>query len=679
MHRPLLVLLLIGAFPRLHSAQEYNVSTPPTWFSGDTHEHFQLCADPPELTYDPDDQDLADYLEEKMTAIRTEMDLKNLNVANVLAWNMPLEESGPGIWPAVFGLISGSDLVLPFSDPASNRLLVMALETSGLDCSAFGHLIGLRLSLNAYLQADFFGPQPIPGAGDLEDCWVTPCQGNGDDENDGSGDLTLTALLHLAPVNPDAVFGYSHQVWPRAIVDDASPYDYTLFDDPPTTDAVCITEATMGTTKMAFANHGHGRHNRVPPLLPVDVTFRRVQFIEATVFPKDNTDPELTRYAYYGAYYKLLNAGQRPALSGGTDADCLPNSQARTYVRLPDTNLTYDAWVDGLAAGRTSIARGPSLFLNLELGSAYEYTVGDQIDLSSGPSGSATIPVRVTLEVADDANVPQYDPCAIDGTGSCLQDDRLEIIVNGEALPQTIQIPPFSTGLTVEFELPVALTESSWIAARQASGDTHTAAAYVLLDHQPIAQCVDAEYWAIWTDHLRNKLNAPPPAPAAVLGSRECCNTASDVDMDLQEARKVFAAIRDFAYQNVVGKAVRLGQSTYGPLGPIPIGIRSYNSVHRSLFTFNAPANRIDGKLLVGKTLLVPPVLQDGALIYVGDLISEPTFSTNEAGFHEKTYGVPTSGYGKTLYYQFVWDYLGAAGDAVASDVLKIPGNLQQP
>jgi len=100
--------------------------------------------------------------------------------------------------------------------------------------------------------------------------------------------------------------------------------------------------------------------------------------------------------------------------------------------------------------------------------------------------------------------------------------------------------------------------------------------------------------------------------------------------------------------------------------------------VHRSLFTFNAPANRSDGKLLVGKTLLVPPVLQDGALIYVGNLISEPTFSTNEAGFHENVYGVPTPGLGKTLYYQFVWDHLGAAGDAVASDVLKIPG-LQQP
>jgi len=560
MPRVPLVLLSIAATPCFYSAQEYNVSPPSRWFSGDTHEHFQICTDPPELTYDPDDPELAAYYFEKMTAIRADMDAKNLNVANVLDWNKPLEFAGPGMWPAVFGLISGSDPVLPFSDPASNRLLVMALESSGLDCSAFGHLIGLRLSENTFLQADFFGSEPIPGAGDLEDCWETPCQGFGSDENDGSGDLTLTALVHLAPVNPTAVFGYAHQRWPRGIVHPLGP-DYTTFANPPTTDAVCITEETFGSTKMAFWTHPHSKHQAVPPLLPVDVTFRRVQFLETTIFPKDNyLDPELKTFAYHGAYYKLLNAGQRPALSGGTDADCAGNSEARTYVRLPDTNLTYDAWVDGLAAGRTSIARGPSLFLNIELGSSYEYTVGDQIDLSSGPSGTATIPVRVRLYVAEDANVAMYDPCEIDGTGTCPpQEDRLEIIVNGDVLYSSPGIPPFSTGLLVEFEENVELTESSWIAARQASGDTHTAAAYVLLDHQPIVQCADAEYWAIWTDHLRNRLNIDPDF---VLGSKECCNTAGDIDLDLQEARKVFAAIRDFAYQNVVGQAVRLGRST---------------------------------------------------------------------------------------------------------------------
>jgi len=251
----------------------------------------------------------------------------------------------------------------------------------------------------------------------------------------------------------------------------------------------------------------------------------------------------------------------------------------------PTGTLTYDAWVDGIAAGRTSIADDPLYFLDLELGSTGEFAVGDQIDLA-GPT------IRVQASLLAEGSVDTTN-------------DFIEIVRNGEVVAWTV-----AGDLDFDDEIPVP--ESSWIAARQGNLRTHTAAAYVLVDNRPIAVCRDAEYWWIYMHVLRARLadleDCDPPGFSLGCGllASECCTTIDKMTTDVEEAEPVFKAIRDYAHQDVLPGVDRLGYSTYACWGPVAIGIDSYSTVQRKLFGFNAPPNT-NGQLRVSKSLASTP------------------------------------------------------------------------
>jgi len=386
--------------------------------------------------------------------------------------------------------------------------------------------------------------------------------------------------------------------------------------------------------------------------MPIDVLFRRVDFIEAF-------SVSTSRFGgiWWGAYYKFLNSGQRPRIVAGTDGTCrvgvLPG-RPRTHVLLeePGVTLTYDAWVDGIAAGRTSIADDERFFLDLELGASGEYVVGDQIDLVD-PS----IRVQATLLAA---------------TGVNTDDEYIEIVVNGEVRAST------APGI-LHFDGPISIAESSWIAARQGPEMlTHTAAAYVIVDHKPIAVCEDAEYWWIFMRILRARLadpNCDPPdlgLGCALLAS-ECCTTVDQMTMDVEEAELVFKAIRDYAHQDVLPGVERLGYSTYADWGPVAMGIESYSSLQRKFFCFNAPPNT-DGELRVSTTLAATPTDDNGATVFLGIIAQTIPVGSNDAGFVKTTAPVPPALFNRKLYYQYVWEGGGqGAQNWTASDVLSVP------
>jgi len=638
---------------------------PPGWFSGDTHQHVQRCTGPDVTS--PDDPDLPGIL----TDIRNWMDATDLNVANLAIWGKP----DPAAYDAMRELVNGLLLAWPYSDPSINRLMRYVIETSGLSCSDPGHVLALRADAADGPGTDL---RSIADPCDCLEVWTTgdPCPAPPDCDflsvtnekpQDGSGDLPAEAITLLRAGNPNVVLGYAHQVWSHHLhpVGNHKPiegrFDWQLIPAPYTpADVKCAGNLPPGGNPVLGIPYVWRKVTQWLPLsLPVDVVFRRVDFLEGTVLGA--LDPETLRYRYYGAYYLLLSAGQRPVLASGSDADCFP-LYPRTYVQVggPSTPLTYDGWIDGLKAGRTTIANGPSQFLLLEFGPnpSLGHSIGDQMDIASPPTGAAEIRISASLTVADGASIPIYDPCPWDEMGSCPQQDRLEILVNGDVVKSLDLDPTETNPRTITVEEVVEVTESCWIAARQASGRTHTGASYVILDHQPIVRCDYAEYWAIYMDFLRWAVSEEE---TNVLNS-ECCSTPDKIVTDAGEARKVFAGIRDWAHGDPEG-VTRHARSTYGPWGPIAIGVKSFTSMQRSLFCFNAPPST-PGTLRVGKSLLASPDQQGG---YVGNVIQTFPVSSNEAGYLEHTVGVNPAGFPHHLYYQYVWD--GGA----ASDVVRIP------
>ncbi len=188
------------------------------------------------------------------------------------------------------------------------------------------------------------------------------------------------------------------------------------------------------------------------------------------------------------AYYRILNCGFRPALVASTDYPCNylePLGTLLTYVRIPDCKLTYDMWVEGIAKGRTVIARnGHNEFLNLQVNDRAQ--PGDEIRLAKKG------PVRVRIE---------WRSLAAAG-------GRIELIHDGAiAASQTAFVAP---GAPAILETTVECNHSGWLAARrmdwQNGHQTHTGAVFVIVESQPVrASSRDAEFFVKWIDNLLEK------------------------------------------------------------------------------------------------------------------------------------------------------------------------------
>ena len=98
---------------------------------------------------------------------------------------------------------------------------------------------------------------------------------------------------------------------------------------------------------------------------------------------------------FHREYYRYLDAGYRLPLVGGTDkmTNEVPVGIYRTYVRMPaDEPFSYDAWTQGIRAGRTYLSAGP--ILRFEVDGA---GIGDTISMA--PDGG-TVEVVASAESA---------------------------------------------------------------------------------------------------------------------------------------------------------------------------------------------------------------------------------------------------------------------------------------
>lgn len=485
---------------------------PPGWYSGDTHEHMQLCNGSVRL----------------LDEIRARMDAEDLNVANVLIWHRQALRFQDFIC-----LLTGEPDVL--SD--SRRILQVGVETSGLDCSRWGHLIGLNIDpAKARIAAGSLA------AGDCDDMLGLTFEG------DGTGSLNgIVAERFLA--SPGAVCGYAHTYWPIGIYHPEG-YDWSakllatgytvdaLFLDPGQALAVPNVDKLMGIIVPPNSQRAF-----LPLLGPMDAVLGSVQFFETISLGGRETFMPLQPPVHWTShYYKLLSAGLRLGLSAGTDRACFtidPAVYPRTYVRL-EGELTYDAWVAGLAAGRTSVAAGAGTFLHLRLA---DKEAGDELQLTApGTSVTATLELRSSQPV----------------------EDCIELIVGGVVYDSR----PVQLDGAGEFSLTfddVPIPASTWVAARLCSQRAHTGAIYVVVDGRPIVDPVAAEYWMLWCDVVaKTTLDHPE---LEFFGQQE-----ADALERIAEARAAFKVLRDIAREDAGQGETRYGVSRAGCAGPIAIG-----------------------------------------------------------------------------------------------------------
>lgn len=187
------------------------------------------------------------------------------------------------------------------------------------------------------------------------------------------------------------------------------------------------------------------------------------------------------------AYYRLLNCGFRPGLAAGTDFPCnfrKPIGSLLTYVSLPQGQLNYRGWIEGLARGRSVVSRnGHEEFLDLRVNDAAG--PGEEIRLGGGGK------VQVSVGWSAVKN--------LDGT--------IELVRNGEVVASRAGTAGPGSRLVLTTSQDFA--RSGWLCARRMDAhghQTHTAAVFVTVGQAPVrASAGDAEFFVRYIDSLIRK------------------------------------------------------------------------------------------------------------------------------------------------------------------------------
>ena len=187
-----------------------------------------------------------------------------------------------------------------------------------------------------------------------------------------------------------------------------------------------------------------------------------------------DTDPT----AELNIWYHVLNCGYRVRASGETDFPCISGERVglgRVYVKL-DGPLTFDAWVDGVAAGRSYVSDGTTHLID------FAATVPGRAPVACGTgtgevtldgAGALTFTVLAASRGAEGSRVPVE--LVVDGFPVA----RQEIPADGALHP-----------LVFEHTFP----RSAWVAVRSFPR-AHTNPLFVLVGGKPIRASAASARW----------------------------------------------------------------------------------------------------------------------------------------------------------------------------------------
>jgi hypothetical protein len=243
----------------------------------------------------------------------------------------------------------------------------------------------------------------------------------------------------------------------------------------------------------AYTGYVHSFFNGDP--LEGDLGGAKGFMVDAALATTDAVEGS-TSQTGWAPLYAAWNNGLRVALVGGEDSISNLHTtplvgSVRTYVKIPDDELTMEAWLEGMKSQHAFFSNGPLVEFELD-----GRIPGETIRMESGED------VIATLEI--------YSITPL---------ERAEILFNGEVIASI----PFSGDRTqLSFERSFRPEESGWYHVR-VNGDegesfpmdiTWVQAAtnpiWVEVDGAPVRSAESADYSLAWIDKLQSMAEAWP-------------------------------------------------------------------------------------------------------------------------------------------------------------------------
>ncbi|WP_395719174.1 CehA/McbA family metallohydrolase [Prosthecobacter sp.] len=197
-------------------------------------------------------------------------------------------------------------------------------------------------------------------------------------------------------------------------------------------------------------------------------------------------------------WYHTLNAGFRTRISGETDFPCIYGERVglgRAYVKLDD-KLTYDAWCEGIRAGRAYVSDGKSHLIDFKANDVELGVNGSELKLAKPATVKVTVKAAALLDAQphpEIKNAPAGQKPFWDLERARIGTSRevpVELLVNGVSVQkQTIAADGEMRDLT--FDVPIE--KSCWLALR-IRASSHTNPIFVLVNDKPIREKQSLEW-----------------------------------------------------------------------------------------------------------------------------------------------------------------------------------------
>ena len=207
-------------------------------------------------------------------------------------------------------------------------------------------------------------------------------------------------------------------------------------------------------------------------------------------------------------WYHTLNCGFTTRISGETDFPCISGERiglGRAYVKMPPHEpLDFDAWVQGVKAGRSYCSDGRTHLLDFEINGLGVGEPGDggrASFLAVGRGEPLSIRVRAAALLAekprdDIRSRPLREKPYWHPERARVGDTRqvpVELIVNGEAVEKRLLA---ADGRVEDLSFQYTPQRSSWIALRVFPA-AHTNPIFVEVDKQPIRASKRSAQWCL--------------------------------------------------------------------------------------------------------------------------------------------------------------------------------------
>jgi hypothetical protein len=203
-------------------------------------------------------------------------------------------------------------------------------------------------------------------------------------------------------------------------------------------------------------------------------------------------------------WYHTLNAGFRTRISGETDFPCIYGERVglgRSYIHL-DGKLDFDAWVDGLKAGRCYVSDGKSHLPDFSVNGLGVGQKGSEVKLDKPGTVEVKARVAALLEPkptpATEAirdrplNAKPYWDVERARIGASRK-VPVEVVVNGVAVAKK-EVEADGTEQEVSFVVPIK--RSSWVALR-IFPTSHTNPVFVVVGDKPIRASKRSVEWCL--------------------------------------------------------------------------------------------------------------------------------------------------------------------------------------